>query len=155
MDENRINEFFEAMKKLGKFRQHFAPKDHELSQLEFWVLFMIDLAKKENLKDFVTVSEIKERVNMTNSAISQVLNVLENKDYISRSISKTDRRYVYIYMSEKGDITISEERKRVISYFTHIVNIYGEENFEKLIHLINEFTHVIEKTEKEGVKDID
>lgn len=46
--------------------------------------------------------EIAERLKLENSTISGILERMEKKGLIERSISKEDRRYIQVMLTEKG-----------------------------------------------------
>lgn len=53
-------------------------------------------------KDGKSPKEIAERLKLENSTISGILERMEKKNLIERSISKADRRFIQVLLTEKG-----------------------------------------------------
>ncbi len=139
MDDQRIFEFFGTMQGFSKFKERFVPSNKSLTKQEFWILHVLCTIKLSNNEEYITVPELKKHIKMTGSAISQVLNVLEDGKFILRSINENDRRCVIITITQKGIDVVDEEIKILVSNFNKVVESYGEEKFIKLSTALKEF----------------
>lgn len=77
-------------------------KDTGFDFNEFTVLEVVYHKKK------LTVTEIKEKVLVANSSLSYILDKLENKNLITRTKNKEDKRITYIELTDEG-LKVSEE----------------------------------------------
>lgn len=50
----------------------------------------------------LNISEIAEAMNITSSAVSQIVSKLEKEGYINREINPSNRREIFVEMGEKG-----------------------------------------------------
>lgn len=94
----------------SKYEKHL---DNQLTAKQVFVLELIRAG-------VTTSTEIAANMNVTKSAVSQLLNKLEEHDYIHRIINKTNRRKNEIQLAEKS-----------IHYFEQMTQLEKEIN-EKL-----------------------
>lgn len=66
------------------------------SQMEILLYLMFNQNKEINQKN------IEEKFNLTNPTVTGLLNRLENKEFIKRTISKKDARFKTITVTEKA-----------------------------------------------------
>lgn len=82
----------------------------------------------------ITTSEIATRLHVTASAVSQILNGLEKKDMVTRSINKQNRRETHLALTAKA-----------VQYFRKIESVelaiaqkyYAKMEHEELLQLRN------------------
>ena len=63
------------------------------------IMVMALLSRHGNMK----VSEISEKLNLSNSTISGIIDRLEKQSYVKRIRSKEDRRVVHVSLAPKSD----------------------------------------------------
>ena len=91
----------------------------EITPVQYAVLYCLWENDKRSPK------EIAERLKLENSTISGILERMEKKDLIKRSISKEDRRFIQVILTKKGaslkeDVlaTVEQVNNEVLSIFT-------------------------------------
>ena len=91
-------------------------------------------------KYFNTMSNIASEVGISLGALSTAVNALVRKGYISRGGDASDRRKVYIYLTETGEkafLLHKEFHKKMISGITKLLN---ENECETLIKALSTIT---------------
>ena len=68
----------------------------DITPVQYAVLYCLWESDKRSPK------EIAERLKLENSTISGILERMEKKDLIKRSISKEDRRFIQVVLTKKG-----------------------------------------------------
>lgn len=92
------------------------------SQMEILLYLMFNQNKEINQKN------IEEKFNLTNPTVTGLLNRLENKEFIKRTISKKDARFKTITVTEKAlklCNAIHDEAENIKSKITY--NVTDEE----------------------------
>ena len=114
--------------------RHIMPRHDELPFAEMKLLGHIKQLSETQSE--VTVASIRDRIPVSKPAISQALNALENKGYISRTISQGDRRVTALKLTGRGDALIGEKMRHMDSFLDRLIREVGPENIEKLIGLL-------------------
>ncbi|WP_338752690.1 MarR family winged helix-turn-helix transcriptional regulator [Bacillus sp. FJAT-52991] len=79
-----------------------------------------------------STNELAAQLNISTSAVSQMLNKLETKEYITRSINKENRREIILKLAAKGERHF-EELQMLEDEMNRTV--YGQLPLEDLKHL--------------------
>ncbi|AHM57995.1 transcriptional regulator, MarR family (plasmid) [Peptoclostridium acidaminophilum DSM 3953] len=109
----------------------------DMPRSEFMMLKLIKANTKDN--DGVTVSMISELLEISKPAVSQMINVLEEKGLVDRITTKKDRRVVYVKLTDAG---VQSLKKAMESYMTNINGIFekmGEEDTAEFLRLLEKF----------------
>ncbi|MGN0606409.1 MAG: MarR family winged helix-turn-helix transcriptional regulator [Oscillospiraceae bacterium] len=93
----------------------------------------------------VKASSISKYTGLPKSAVSKMLNILEKKNFITRSHSSDDRRVVYISISEDGKLYLINTKKSFDNLLALIADELGEENTAEFIRFMEVAISVIEK----------
>ncbi|MCY7677663.1 MarR family winged helix-turn-helix transcriptional regulator [Bacillus pumilus] len=128
---------------------------HQKLRLEFEELFVDELTDKQHIvlnfveqKGGSSPIQIAQQLGITQSAVSQLLNTLEKKEWIRRSINPNNRRELHVELSEKAktylenmrkvELAIIEKYYSVLSFdeITTLTSIY--EKLDQLIPHQNE-----------------
>lgn len=144
---------FQKIKKLNHGQQ-LKTRVHpgEFMMLDAIYDFMKDKEKKNNEKQGIKVSELSELIHSTKPATSKMLKALEDKGYIYRSSDESDRRIVYIYLSEDGEKIIYHAKCMLHSFSNRIFQRMGEEDSTEFIRLLNIFYNAMERELNESEK---
>lgn len=86
-----------------------------------------------------STKDLAARLNITTSAVSQILNKLEAKEYITRSINKENRREIILNLGVKGN-RYFEEVQMLEDEINH--SVYGQLPVEDLEHLVRILTRL-------------
>ncbi len=127
----------------------------DLTNVEFFMLVgishMIEEKKKNeggSWQEGITLGEIIKPIEMSMSAASKKISILEKKGLIERRNSTEDRRNVYITFTEKGKAICERERERKRKWMVEIIRRMGTDDTEKLIELLNRIFDIMEDLKK-------
>ena len=76
--------------------------------------------------------EIAERLKLENSTISGILERMKKKELIKRSISKEDRRFIQVVLTEKGASLKEDVLATVEQVNTEVLSVFSDEERESL-----------------------
>ena len=76
--------------------------------------------------------EIAERLKLENSTISGILERMKKKELIKRSISKEDRRFIQVVLTEKGASLNEDVLATVEQVNTEVLSVFSDEERESL-----------------------
>lgn len=93
----------------------------------------------------ITPSELASALNITTSAVSQLLNRLEENNYIKRTINKENRRKILIELDAEG-ISYFEKVKQIeqeitMKYYTKL----GKQDLQELHRLTKKLLTIMNK----------
>lgn len=145
----QINKYFikllECIKELSAI--DFFMGRAKLSQTEFRLLLEVIL-EGEKGRDIIS-SELARRLGITRSAVSQIVNKLEERNVIKRVPSPTDKKIAYIKLSDAAVSVVNEHCERVNTVMERVVGEYGEERLLGLIAEYDAFAAVFTRVRKE------
>lgn len=93
----------------------------------------------------ISVSEIGRELYLSKPAISQTLNSLEKKGYITREIDKDDRRKIMVTLTPEGDRKLKEGMRCFDQELNKTLEQFGAENTKKLIELLGYLVTMLEE----------
>ena len=96
----------------------------DLTPIQYAVLYCL----WEN--DRRSPKEIAERLKLENSTISGILERMEKKDLIKRSISKEDRRFIQVLVTEKGASLENDVLSAVEEVNEEVMSVFSESECE-------------------------
>ncbi|HEY8909557.1 MAG TPA: MarR family transcriptional regulator [Desulfosporosinus sp.] len=136
---------YQAMQKFQKLgvTSKFAG---ELPRSEIMMLKMINLDTSQN--EGVTISTLSERLEISKSAVSQMINVLEDKGYVERITTKNDRRIVYVRLTESGEQSLEKSLQSLLKHLNQVFDKMGEEDTETLLELLNKLYIIVSDYKK-------
>ena len=91
----------------------------------------------------VPISRLSDLLLHSKPATSRILRVLEEKDYIVRIPSKTDRRTVYVTLTEAGQKKNKEIVSHINQYMNQILVGLGPEDTAVLLRLMDRLYDVV------------
>ena len=98
----------------------------DLTPVQYAVLYCLWENDKKSPK------EIAERLKLENSTISGILERMEKKDLIIRMISKEDRRFIQIMLTEKGAALEEDVLAAVDEVNEEVMSVFSKEECENL-----------------------
>lgn len=121
-----------------------------LSQGEYLVLRNIRHANSSLASDGILNGNIKaatlsDILALSRPSITRILNGLEKRGLITRSINKKDRRSVAISITEEGITALDEANKALLKITNRLVTSLGEADMAKLIELVDKVAEVYEE----------
>jgi len=117
-----------------------------LTQGEYLVLRHMWLAERavENAgrEGTIKAAELSEQLERPRPAITRILNDLEARGLITRSIDPKDRRSVRIDLTAAGAAELNQANDTILRMANRIVAALGEPDTERLIQLLNRLAQV-------------
>ena len=118
---------------------------HGLTQAEFRCLRLFGTDESLNNKT------IAERMNLSPSRLTRIIDGLVKKRYIRRNIDSNDRRNMKVHLSTKGKALVQQLNKAYVDIHEEILMDIDPSQHEQLIvamtHLLEALEKWLEKTE--------
>ena len=145
--------FREKLFRFNKLVHHQMSDVAECPQSEYKMLGVIERElMKQNMEQVnlpgVPISKLSKLLLHSKPATSRILRSLEEKGFIIRIPSKTDRRTVYVTLSETGRKENQEIEKQVNSYINKILRELGPNDTEELLRLMDRLSEVVTDLQK-------
>ncbi len=93
----------------------------------------------------VISTEIAYRLGITRSAVSQIVSRLEGQGVLRRAPDETDKKIAYVEIVEESLESHEKEVQDCLDFVEKLVKDYGEEKFEQMYTLFQEFMECLEK----------
>ena len=136
MDANDImQEIYRIGRRLDDIRPFGQTK--ALSNTEMHMMREIVEASESGTR--VISSQLAKKLGVTRSAVSQIVNKLENNNVVRRVPDKKDRKIAYIELSDFARGIFEEMKKRFALFLGKVVEKLGERRVEEFIGCANEF----------------
>ncbi len=101
----------------------------------------------------VTQKDLIDRFSLTKASLSRSVSLLENKNYIVRSLEGNDKRFRYLTLTEKGKEVASLIEKEVLELDKNIIEGFTFEEKELFLSFVRRATENLKKLEIGGKKD--
>ena len=95
------------------------------------------------------VGELIETVSMHPTSVSRLMNSLEKKGYIERSLHKENRRITDVSLTEEGRKKCAENYSIMNDYWKTVLSEMGNENLKDLLRISNELVDRMEEVYQE------
>lgn len=130
-----IQEIYNVCKKFEEMR--LFGKKMPFNNSELLMIKQIIVASKRGER--LISSELAKRLGITRSAVSQMVNKLEEKGTLRRVPDKIDRKIAYVELSE-NTLKIYERMCNETSYFfTKLIERIGENEMDNFLRVANIF----------------
>ena len=93
-------------------------------------------------------TQLAKLLEVTRSAISQIVSRLEKQGVLKRVADEVDRKIAYIELTDEALASYDADLKVYANSVNNVVEKFGEERFERMCTLFNEFYELAE-AEKE------
>lgn len=145
METGNAEKIYQTMQKFQKLGMNskFAG---EMPRSEIMMLKMIN--RDTSSTEGVTISTLSERLEITKSAVSQMINVLEDKGYVERITTKNDRRIVYVRLTEVGEQSLEKSLQSLLVSLNQVFEKMGEKDTETLLGLLNKLYIIVSDYKK-------
>ncbi len=128
------------------------PEETGLHMGEFFALHFL-YEKTVAKPGEVCVSDLHSKLMMSKPGVSQLLNSLEKKGYLSRDIHAGDRRKIQLLLTPQG-LQALEQCQRANEHFVQEITLrFGEQNTEQLALLLTQLAQLMQAYHREQ-KDI-
>lgn len=97
-----------------------------------FTLSQLNVIKELAQENQLMVSELGQRMGLTNSTVSGILDRLEKQKMIERVRSQIDRRVVYVKLTPEGFSQVGRLRDIIDNYFNHLFFGVSEEKLKEI-----------------------
>ena len=152
MLQKKSKEFLDSISKIKKLaHKHKNSQDFHAGMLmTMKVIYSNYLINKEDENYYgMKTSELTKNLCITKPATSKILNTMEKKGYISRVSNKSDRRVVYVKLTNDGEKFLKDQDRKFQQFTCSIVEKMGQEDTDDLICLFGKLYDVIEELQGE------
>ncbi len=106
-------------------------------------------------EDGVTAGELSKALEIGSGGIANLLNALEKKELIIRTMSHEDRRKIIVTLDPKGREDITAHRREVLESTEEMLRRLGKEDTSELIRILSRMTEIGNEIclEQEGDKN--
>jgi DNA-binding MarR family transcriptional regulator len=130
--QQKIQQLFEGFMYLQKTmgtRKHEFLKKFGLTIPQMHILYSLDQNK------MLTVKDVSQKMGITSSAATQIIEGLVNAGYIERKADEADRRVVHIQFSSSGEKKFAEFRQAHLQHISRIFSGLSDQELDLLIEL--------------------
>ena len=85
----------------------------------------------------MSLNELADNLGLDKSTISRSVDKLVIDGIMLRDIDPEDRRYLSLYLSEKGQAIFQEVEKRMAAYFTEVIADIPDEKREQVVESLD------------------
>jgi len=85
----------------------------------------------------IKVSELSKQLKITSSAVTHVIQSLEQTGYITRTMDPSDRRSILVSATHDGHHFVEEREKELFARFQQLREHLGTDDAEQLIRILN------------------
>ena len=110
-----------------KHKFHHLIQDSELTFPQLSVISMLEKYGEQK------VSELSEKMGLSDSTVSGILDRLEQKGIIRRERTKDDRRVVKISLTKKSQKFFNDFRQKKEEYFTQLLKRLSDQEIKDII----------------------
>jgi DNA-binding MarR family transcriptional regulator len=89
--------------------------------------------------------ELSKLLNVTTARMATTLNSLEKKNMIARNVSESDKRKVYVTITEIGTEYIEKKREDVCLFFDEIFGKLTQDECDQFIGILNKICEIGEE----------
>lgn len=142
VDKNKGIQIAYLIREIYSKLNHSVEKEFKDTGLTVPQIMIVQLLfQYEKLK----VSELSNKMSLTNSTVSGIIDRLEKMDIATRRRSKEDRRIVYIELSNKGKELIGDFKDIINDYFNRTFDHASEEELDTILTGINTLKKVLDE----------
>ena len=144
VNEKYLNAVFSMMKKRDGIM--VADKKTRFNDTELRLISEVLSAKQGGNRLIST--QLATKLGVTRSAISQIVNRLEETGVLKRVPDAVDRKIAYIEITDETLEIYREDLEKCQDFIERVVRNFGEEKFQTMYTLLNDFIEVLEKEKK-------
>ena len=98
-----------------------------------------EIIEAKNAGKRLISTQLADRLGITRSAISQLVNRLEERNMVKRVADDVDRKIAYIELTEQAISIYQEEKSSCCKFVEKILAAFGKEKLDTLLALNEEF----------------
>lgn len=150
ISDNKKELVEELLTTLRQFPKVFSQRINiQQKRSEIMVLVCINKSAEGEMR----VSEISKRLHVKAPTVTQLVNELESKGQVERITRSTDRRSVWIRMTDEGKKMLKEVEKEIHLTYSGLIDHIGEQETIELINTLKKmqdyFLHHLKKNDQD------
>ena len=103
--------------------------------------------------DLVLPSELSEAMSVSTARIARLLNTLEDRGLIQRSMDLSDRRKIVVKLTEAGERYLKEVYKRTHRRASAVIDALGAEETETFIRIAEKIVDISRSLSDEEARE--
>ncbi len=133
--------------RMKKLRSN-SPEGFDLRMNELWALSKIEHSA-EDCGGGICNTDIQEELQVTKSAVSQMLDSLVGKGYVERKLDSNDRRRMCVTITPSGKEILKRFNVHANRIAEDVSARMGEQKVQQMFDLLNEFMDIYFEVQKE------
>jgi len=146
MDRADFERFIGAMQKMRRIFIADRTANQPLSQIEYFALMFIRINQEKNVA--VNTAMLSEHLFVGKSAVSQMLNSLEDKGFVERSVNRQDRRLFDLNITQAGADVLREQKEKFLSVLLIAFEKMGDGEASEFVRLLEKFAECFAGAER-------
>lgn len=114
-----------------------------LTDLSFNEVMICGMLSRQPVDAPLTATELGERTNLLKSQINHILTGMEQRNLIKRTRSTSDKRVVYVQLSEEGHRIYTREHIGVMEILEAVHEAFGTEKTKELADMLKKATYIV------------
>lgn len=147
--ERYLNVAFDLFQKTERLA--VTKKNNRFNDTEMRLLGVILGEKRKGRKLIST--QLADRLGITRSAISQIVNRLEGQGVVKRVADDVDRKIAYIEVTDETLTAYAKILRQCRSLIGDVVEEFGAERFDTMCVEVEEFLSIFEKHKKQSAEE--
>lgn len=151
MSKEIQNELVQAMFRLKKMMNRGLGRDLDnanITMSEFILMREVAKNTKESYNP-MALTEVREYLSVSKAAVSQMINSLEKRGYLTREVDVNNRRNIIVVLTEVGQEVYQKKNQEFFDRFEKVIQGIGETDISHFIAMINKMADAM------GEQDID
>ena len=151
MSKEIQNELVQAMFRLKKMMNRGLGRDLDnanITMSEFILMREVAENTKESYNP-MALTEVREYLSVSKAAVSQMINSLEKRGYLTREVDVNNRRNIIVVLTEVGQEVYQKKNQEFFDRFEKVIQGIGETDISHFIAMINNMADAM------GEQDID
>lgn len=101
------------------------------------LLLYLNISEEESVQP----GKIAEKLGISTARVASILKALENKGMIERRYGTSDKRKVFVTITEKGSQYIDDKRGNITGFFDERFGSLTDEECQQFIDIVKKLTH--------------
>ena len=139
MSKEIQNELVQAMFRLKKMMNRGLGRDLDnanITMSEFILMREVAKNTKESYNP-MALKEVREYLSVSKAAVSQMINSLEKRGYLTREVDVNKRRNIIVVLTEAGQEVYQKKNQEFFDRFEKVIQGIGETDISHFIAMIN------------------
>ncbi len=139
VNSERMERIYQIIKQFQSVRMNIQTSG-DISRSE---LFTLNMIRKQSQFGNVSISALSEWLMISKSAVSQLINSLEDKGYVERIHARNDRRLVLVSLTETGKACLDRELIAFVNKLTQLFSALGESDTDELLRILAKLYDIV------------